>query len=437
MPNATGEHGGTAIDTHWSYVLEAHIAWSASGANIAHVRGDLAKSQIEYDMGSIGGYQFTRGSHSPKGGAVNPKSGWASWPVSNIPNSVTTDDELRDAILDCLSDVKTQVQGLCGATTTSNVFVPRHTGAHSDVIYIDGNNIITFGAKHNVGSGASRQISMSDSAKSFLAHTNLPVATVLSSRYAAWITSATGASKPSGWTASRGGNKGNILPKHQNALFDPRIFIHAFMQKGTLYNTFCDYLDARSQLCNGILIKSENQSTKDTTGHCNVGGTQTLADMAGVNKQSVVARAAKPFGQRGGNTVYIEEYLQNGQKAIRFKLNFRQDRSARPSTIVAHAEKPAGLQNISETEYRNLMQILLEEEDLEQMDAEAGGGDELDATSPIGDSEEEIAIVADTPFEELVDAVDPDGIDGAESPAGDEGAISETRWLKLAGLLQG
>ena len=426
MPNATGEHGGTAIDTHWSYVLEAHIAWAASGSDINHVRGDIAKGRIEYDMGSIATYQFTKGPQSPGGGAVKPKTGWAGWPVSNIPSSIKTNDGLRDAILDCLSDVKADVEGHCGTLGVANVFVPRHTGAHSDVIYIDGNNIITFGAKHNVGSGASRQISMSDSAKSYLAHTNLPVATVLSSRYAAWITAATGASKPSGYTPTMRSGK-PIAAKHQNALFDPRIFINAFMQKGTLYDTFCDYLDARANLCNGILVKSENASTKDTTGHCNVGAAERLADMAGVNKQTVTAKAAKPFTQRGGNTVYIEETLSDGTKAIRFKINFRQDKSARPNTIVAHASKPEGLQNISESEYKNLMKILLEE-DGEELEL-----DGLDATSPIGDAEEEIGIVADTPFEELMDQLDPDGISMGDT---NEGVLRESRWLKLAGLMK-
>ena len=239
MPNATGEHNGTALDTHWSYVLEAHIAWTASGANMSAIRGDAAKMEICYDMDAISGYTFVKGAQSPGGGAIRPKTGWVSWPVKNIRlGRSNKNNKIRDAIITALADVQTQVSGLCGSMTPQNVFFPRHPGAHSDVIYIDGNNIITFGAKHNVGNSASRQISMSDAAKSFLAHTNLPVATMLSSRYAAWITAASGAPKPPSYPTnptrpSRSGPK-PIASKHQNAMFDPRIFIHAFNQKGVL-----------------------------------------------------------------------------------------------------------------------------------------------------------------------------------------------------------
>ena len=164
--------------------------------------------------------------------------------------------------------------------------------------------------------------------------------------------------------------------------------------------------------------------------------------MANVNKATVVARAAKPFGQRGGNTVYIEETLANGTKAIRFKINFRQDGSARPSTIVAHAEKPAGLQNISEAEYRNLIQILWEGEEGEAIEAEAGEAMEAvgDIESVTGDPEAEVQAVADTTFEELLDSVEEDGQvetgEIADHRQRQGQRISEARWAKLAGLLK-
>lgn len=447
MPNATGAHRGTAPDADWSYALEAHIAWSAAGSPSSALTASAPSGgvcEITYDMSAICGHSLTLGPQATKAlgkGALKNKTGTDTYEFRNLPSNVSSAAAALTLWKSLLSDVEGGVSSACSnqgvSASPSSVFMSTMTGAHTDVCSIEHPKCITWGAKHNNGKG--RWGSMSDAAKSVIAHTNLPCAQVAMTAFQNWMTQSTavGANAPAGAPSSSSTLTPKQRNKFQNARFDPIIFLHAFNLKGTFYDSFCDYVEARTVGINGWVVDCENKTTANTTGHVNLIGVNAVTtNLVGVNKQAVRARMPDP----NGKTIYIEELnATTGDYVIRFKLSFRiikkdgtVDQNARPATIIPEwSTKPEGL-SMTESQWNKLGNVLLREF------RDTYDTDVVEEIEQNAEDQEIIELISNTNIQEFLDQgvfvpgyTDPSGNDKLE------GAVSESRWLKLAGLLQG
>ena len=469
MGTSTGAHRGSAPDANWSYVLETHIAWSAAGAPkaalVVKTNPVGGKCIIEYDMDMICKHSLKLGKQATKKlkqGALTNKSGKEPYEFRNLPKKIKTKTQVLKLWKTMLAQVVTAVQGVLKAqglpASPTNVFMPTLTGAHTDVLSIlpgaKSGKCVTWGAKHNNGKG--RWGSMSDAAKSVIAHTNLPSAKGTMKAMKDWMTQSDAAANIKGLPAGRPSQDKSLTTKQKkkfnNARFDPRIFHHAFMLKGKFYQSFCDYVEARTVGINGWTIDCENKSTANTTGMITASAAPASANLVGVNKANV--RSHMP--DLNGKTIYIQEKVKK-KFVTRFKLSFRiiktdgtVDQNARPATIIPEwGEKPEGV-NLNESQWERLGSILMNEF-RDTFGVQDPTGQEaaqvqalMDTIDLDGETNEVIEIISQTDVQTFFD----EGIfvEGYEDPTTGEdvleGAFAEgtsidsSRWLKLAGLLK-
>lgn len=468
MSASTGAHRGSAPDANWSYALEAHIAWAAAGAPKAALKAQAnpkgGKCIMEYDMDAICKHSLKLGKQATKKigkGALKQKSGKDTYEFRNLPKKIKTAAQAEKLWKKILAQVVTAVQktltGQGIPASPNNVFMPTMTGAHTDVLSIlpgaKTGKCVTWGAKHNNGKG--RWGSMSDAAKSVIAHTNLPMAKGAMDAMKEWMKQSDAAGKLKGLPKGRPSQDPTLGTKEKkkfsNARFDPRIFHHAFMLKGKFYTSFCDYVETRTVGINGWTIDCENKTTANSTGVITASAAPATANLVGVNKANV--RSHMP--DLNGKTIYIQEKVKK-KWVTRFKLSFRiikqdgtVDDNARPATIIPEwGEKPRGV-NLTEGEWKRLGSVLMNE--FRDTSRELSPGEAAQAQGVVDTldldelTNEMIDIIAQTDVQTFID----EGIftEGYEDPnTGDdvlEGSMAEgrtintSRWLQLAGILNG
>lgn len=144
-----GAHGGSVLDTAWSYISEEECAWILAGKPAAG-RKFIQKPQgtvdnqnytwvVEYDHAVISNYS---------GFSKNRSSKKNEYPLLNCTSNPQS--QWNTGVTAVLENLLNGIPGISGATKApDSVFIPTDTTAHSDIVFDDGTTYVSIHNKHN------------------------------------------------------------------------------------------------------------------------------------------------------------------------------------------------------------------------------------------------------------------------------------------------
>lgn len=406
-----GAHGGSILDTAWSFVSEEECAWILAGKpaggrqflqQSGNVDGRSYSWVVQYDHSVITAYEgFSQGRSSK---------------VSVLPIVNVKTDPGRDwnaKITTVLEEMLEKIPGLKAATKDpSYVFIPSNNRAHSDMIFDDGKTFVSIHNKHNNVGG--RYFATSGTEYSPESSANTPRGQFISQGLQNFSTALANAGAPTQLGA----------------------FIAAFNQKSAKGKAIrigiFRHLEARAALKGGnsYLIDTVNSKKDWKMTKVSVGPLGTFGVTAKNADKMVMVKQNESMGsiQIDGKECFRLQ-VRGRATPIVFGPNNPKPKPGSKRVQKSHHEI-AGVP-IMENKWKNVVRnVLLLEEDEEYMDMYADGEVSPEDVDAMGDF---ILSTLEDPDEAPIE-VDPTSVQESFQSPGE--TISESRWLKLAGILK-